>query len=767
MRDGFGPGNVLRPEAMTARRWVLTGRVQAVGFRPFVYRIALRHGLQGWVRNRGGQVEILAQGTPSAIAAFASALFSEAPPLARPALLCEEDVTPDAAQTFQILESTEGTDAPVHVPPDSFTCDDCLRELDDPDDRRYRYPFINCTQCGPRYTLIRSLPYDRASTAMSDFALCRQCHSEYLDPANRRFHAEPTACPDCGPALEFRVGGTLMSGNTQEALAAGVAALRAGQILAVKGVGGYHLMCDAADAEAVTRLRERKMRPHKPLAVMFPMRGADGLDAVRKKVLLDDEAGRLLRSPIRPVVLCRRRNDQVPDTALAPGLSEIGVILPYSPLHHLLLNDFGSALVATSANLSGEPVLTERTDVEQRLGRVADAGLHHNRPIVRPADDAVYRIIAQRPRPLRLGRGIAPLERRLSSAVAQPLLAVGAHSKNTLALAWEDRVVISPHIGDLDSPRAVAVFAQVAADLQMLYRVRASAVICDAHPGYASTRWAKRSQLPLASVYHHHAHASALAGEFPAAASWLIFTWDGAGYGEDGTLWGGEALLGRPGAWRRVARLRPFRLPGGERAARQPWRSAAALSWETGIAWDGCPEDAGLLFAAWQRRLNSPLTSAAGRLFDAAAAFTGLLRQASFEGQAPMYLEAACGTQGTGPALPLRRNTDGLWECDWEPLVPLLMDGALTVAQRAFAFHASLAQCLAQQARVLGKEHAFDAIGLCGGVFQNRILAEQATSLLQQDGFAVYLASDIPCNDAGISFGQIVERQAQLAAHGR
>ena len=762
MRDQQHRTDGSSPPQTVARLWTLGGRVQAVGFRPFVYRIAHRHGLSGWVRNRGGQVEILAQGPPAALDAFAAALLSEAPPLAQPRLVSVEDAPPAPLQAFYILESGEAGEATIHVPPDYFACDDCLRELQDPADRRYHYPFINCTQCGPRYTLIRRLPYDRANTTMAGFALCEACRREYQDPGNRRFHAEPVACPACGPTMEFCRPGAAAVREPEAALAAAVAALRAGQIIAVKGVGGYHLLCDALDAAAVRRLRQRKPRPHKPLAVMFPLRGSDGLDAVRAAVTLDDDSAHWLRSPMRPIMLCHKRAGGPLCTEIAPGLREIGVMLPYSPLHHLLLADLGTAVVATSANVSGEPVLTEPDRLEERLARVIDASLHHNRPIERPADDAVYRIIARRPRPLRLGRGGAPLERHLPLRLTQPLLAVGGHSKNTVAIAWEDRIVVSPHIGDLDSVRGLEVFDQVINDLQRLYHVEASAVVCDAHPDYGSTRWAKRCGLPLVEVFHHHAHASALAGEFPDTGTWLVFTWDGAGYGEDGTLWGGEALLGRPGAWQRVARLRPFHLPGGELAARQPWRSAAALCWETGYAWHSCPENAALMFEAWQRRLNSPSSTAAGRLFDAAASIVGLLHHASFEGQGPMYLEAACTGPAPGPVLPLRRSAEGMWECDWAPLVPFLDDATLPAARRAAGFHASLAQAVAQQARTLRLAHRFDAVGLTGGVFQNRVLAEHASALLQHDGFKVYLPADIPCNDAGISFGQIVEQQARL-----
>ncbi len=754
----------MRPPA-GARRWILGGRVQAVGFRPFVYRLALRHGLSGWVRNQAGQVEILAQGANSALDAFAKELLSAAPPLARPEMLLSEDTEPATHAGFAIIDSAAGMGEGIHVPPDYFACDDCLRELRDRGNRRFRYPFINCTQCGPRYTLIRRLPYDRPNTTMAGFALCDDCLREYQNPADRRFHAEPLACPVCGPVLEFTVPGGATVDGTEAALAAAIAALNAGRILAIKGVGGYHLMCDARDAAAVARLRMRKPRPHKPLAVMFPMRGADGLAAVRAAVMVDEVAARLLFDPMRPIVLCEKRADGALCRDIAPGLKDIGVMLPYSPLHHILLEEFSAPLVATSANRSGEPVMTERHDVENHLGSVADGFLHHDRPIERPADDAVYRVIAGRARPLRLGRGGAPLERRLPFRLAEPLLAVGGHMKNTVTLAWADRVVISPHIGDLESPRGRAVFEQVIHDLQALYQIDAQAIVCDAHPGYGSTRWATRSGMPVAKVYHHQAHAAALAGEFPEVAHWLTFTWDGVGYGEDGTLWGGEALLGHPGEWRRVASLRPFHLPGGESAGREPWRSAAALCWEAGVPWNACPEDPEnmtLLHQAWQQRINSPSSSAAGRLFDAAASLTGLLHRASFEGQGPMYLEAACARHAKAIALPLLRQLNGLWESDWSPLLPCLLDATRPLAERAADFHASLAEALRQQVLILRLEHAFNAVGLTGGVFQNRILTERITALLQDDGFTVYLAQAVPCNDAGISFGQIVERHAQL-----
>jgi len=745
-----------------ARRFVLGGRVQGVGFRPFVYRLGHVHKLRGWVRNLTGRVEIFAQGEVAALERFAHELVHSAPPLARPEILASEIANPAALSDFSILTSERADHPDVHVPPDYFACDDCLREMSDPGDRRYRYPFINCTQCGPRYTLIAKLPYDRPNTTMASFALCDRCREEYENPLDRRFHAEPLACADCGPQLTFfPKGGPVLTG-TETALAECVALLRRGGIVAAKGVGGYHLLCDATNETAVAMLRERKHRPHKPLAVMFPVRGSDGLDAVREVAALTDEHINILRDPMRPIVLVPTRERSSLAAAIAPGLREIGAFLPYSPLHHLIVNDFGGPLVATSGNISGEPVLTNECDAQARLAHIADAFLHHNREITRPADDSVYRVIAGKARPLRIGRGVAPMELSLPGRLPAPLIATGAHMKNTVALAWEDRVVVSPHIGDLDTPRALAVFERVIGDLQQLYGVRAESVVCDAHPGYAGTRWARHSGLPVAQVYHHRAHASAVAGEHGDVKRWLVFTWDGVGYGEDGTLWGGEALFGQPGEWKRVASFRPFHLPGGEQAGREPWRAALALSWELGIEWLGCPEDIQLLRQAWGKRLNSPATSAVGRLFDAGAAFVGLNLRSSFEGQGPMLLEASCAQASmSGVSLPLGRDSDGIWRSNWEPLLAPLLASGTSASDRGRIFHASLAQALTDQACRIREVEGEFTVGLAGGVFQNAVLVTEIAARLASAGFELRLARLLPSNDAAISFGQAIETAAR------
>jgi hydrogenase maturation protein HypF len=745
------------PEAH-AQRITISGRVQGVGFRPFVYRLAHRYQIAGWVRNVDGLVEIHAEGTPVQLQNFRQALLQEAPPLSAPDSLSVADCSAEQAEAFSILDSAaspsdaEATIADpgsIHLPPDGFVCADCLAELHDPANRRHRYPFINCTQCGPRYTLITALPYDRPNTAMRDFALCPDCRREYENPLDRRFHAEPIACPVCGPHLQFVAGGTRIDGD-EAALAAAVAALRAGRIVAAKGVGGYHLMCDASNDAAIAALRARKPRPAKPLAVMFR-----NLDALRHSVQATPEQQALLTSPERPILLLPKRPDDGLSALIAPGLAEIGCLLPYSPLHDLLLNDFGGPLVATSGNLSGEPVLTDNEVAQARLAHLADAFLHHDRPIVRPADDPVYRAIAGVPRPLRLGRGSAPLELELPATLTEPVLALGSHMKNTLCLAWGKRAVVSPHIGELDTVRSLDTFAQVAADLQRLYQVKASRLIVDHHPGFGYRRFARSSGLPLFEVWHHHAHAAALAWEFPQVNEWIVFAWDGVGLGEDGSLWGGEAFTGAPGRWRRAASMRPFRLPGGDKAGREPWRAAAALLWESGQAAPFAPD---ALHQAWSQGINSPSSSAVGRLFDAASALCGVCSHASFEGEGPMRLEAhASASAGSVVELPLRRDADGLWRTDWAPLLPMLGNDALPAAERAASFHLSLAQALVDQATQLREQTGIRSVGLIGGVLQNRLLAEAAIERLESAGFEAHLPRRIPVNDAGLSFGQVIE----------
>ncbi len=742
-----------------ARQITLSGQVQGVGFRPFIYRLATEYELSGWVRNCVGVVEIHVQGKSQNMENFVSDIFLKKPPLAKPELESDEKAVPEKFECFSILQSQQQGEARISVPTDLFLCDDCLTELNQPSDRRYRYPFINCTQCGPRYTLIRNLPYDRVNTTMADFDLCSACLAEYKNPQDRRFHAEPVACPVCGPSLTFSMAEMLIE-NTEVALTKVIDVLHDGKIVAVKGIGGYHLMCDATNTEAVTRLRKNKPRPAKPLAIMFPAPVENPFGIAEKFVCLSEKDKAFLLLPARAILLVDKRKDSALSDLIAPRLNEIGVMLPYSPLHHLLLNDFGRPLVATSANISGEPVLTDKLDVEKRLAHVADACLHHDRPIQRPADDPVYRTIAGKPRPIRTGRGCAPMELTLPFELDRPVLAVGAHMKNTITLAWKNRAILSPHIGEMDSARSLAVFENTVSDLQKLYGVTAEQIICDAHPGYATTRWANKQKLPVLPVFHHHAHASAAYYECHTDKDVIVFAWDGVGYGEDSTLWGGETFLGKPGQWQRVASMREFYLPGGDKAGRQPWRSAAALCWQAGLDYENIPEKNPLLKQAWQKKVNAPQSTSVGRLFDAAAALTDVCTTASFEGQGAMILEALCGKPDENfddwIELALAANND-LLIADWQPLIQLMQDSSLTLKKRALLFHHSLAHCLWQQAKILREQHGVNTVSFSGGVFQNRVLTEKAMALLSGDGFEVCLPELMPVNDAGVSFGQVME----------
>jgi hydrogenase maturation protein HypF len=724
---------------VTAERIILGGIVQGVGFRPFVYRLALRLGVMGWVRNDGtGQVEIIARAPADVLAEFRALLLTQAPPAARPALR-HVSAAAFTGLSFEIRPSTAKGVAAQGLPADLAPCAACLAELADPTNRRFGYVFTNCTQCGPRYSLIQTLPYDRANTTMRGFALCAACAAEYGAPADRRFHAEPIACPACGPVP--RLGSQTGDG----ALNAALAALRAGQIVAVKGVGGYHLLCDAAHDGAVRALRARKHRPHKPLALLVPEARISDYAETTPAAL------EVLRAPSRPILLLPKRAGATLSPAIAPHLGEIGVMLPDSPLHHVLAERFGAALVATSANRSGEPMVADDATAEAELTGIADAFLHHNRPIARPVDDSVLRIIDGAPRILRAGRGLCPLEVPLPQRLPYPVLALGGHMKNTIALGFGNLAVISPHLGELDHEPALQAFARMARELPALYGVTPEALIIDAHGGYGSSRWAAQQGLPVRRVWHHHAHAGALAGEYGLEDA-LIFTWDGVGLGPDGALWGGEILAGRPGAWRVAARFRRFRLQGGDRVAQEPWRAAAALCWSAGLPPpEGLVPDP-LVKRAWDMGRNCHETSAVGRLFDGAAALLGLCPTASYDAQAPAELEALANGAGTVIPLPLTQQ-NGIWEADWAPLLPMLNDQTLPPATRAAMFHESLAALGAALALRLGARD----VGLTGGVFQNRRLTHSMLARLRAAGISAHLGRQIPSNDASLSYGQLVE----------
>lgn len=743
----------------------VSGRVQGVGFRPFVYRLAKLHDLTGQVQNCTGVVEIFVQGSLPQIEKFQQQLISEKPPLSQPEIILSKKVQQSYFAEFNIISSRALDEPDIHVPPDFFTCDDCLKEFTDPSQRRFRYPFINCTQCGPRYSIIKALPYDRVNTTMASFPLCESCHEEYNNPLDRRFHAQPLACEQCGPRLTF-ISDRESFNDNEESLAACVQGLKKGLVIAIKGVGGYHLVCDALNDDAVLRLRQRKIRPDKPFAVMFPMNGKLDLGSIRNHVVPTPQEIKKIIEPVRPIVLVTKKKSASLSEHIAPGLNKVGVFLPYSPLHHLLLNEMATPLVATSGNISGEPVLIDNNEAQKKLGKIADAFLHHNRPIERPADDSVIRIIHDRARTIRLGRGLAPFEIELPSTLVKPVIAVGGFMKVTVALAWQNRCVISPHISDLTSLRGQQVFNQVIMDLQQLYGIQAEKILCDAHPGYVSHQWAhiqaKQNNLDVELIYHHHAHAAVVTGSFPVVKKWLCFSWDGVGLGEDNTTWGGEAFIGSSANWQRVASFKKFFLSGGDKAGRQPWRSEAALRWENNETWLPDIKNSEIAYIGWQKKMNVAQSSAVGRLFDAAASIVLGLTQASFEGQGPMLLESiADASEQQWIDLPLVKDEQKILRTDWAELLPMLTDQTLEKSTRAAIFHNSLAHALIKQAISIRQQYVFDAIGLSGGVFQNKLLTEKIFSIAEMKNINVYLPEAIPVNDGGLSFGQIIEHLAR------
>lgn len=749
---------------VSALRILIEGRVQGVGFRPFVSRLAEDLGLCGWVLNDGGAVEMHVEGQISDLKTFQQALIDQAPPLAVPFIRLSQTIASEGFQRFEILKSRTDHQGDRVMPQDQAVCQRCLVELKDPQDRRYRYPFIHCTQCGPRYTVIHDFPYDRLNTVMADFPLCIPCQEEYENPIDRRYHAEAMACPHCGPVLSYRKGtdGPFLLGDA--ALEAAIGALVAGDILAVKGLGGYHLMLDATLKDSIERLRLRKNRPQKPLAVLvsetfmdehWPEDGTEARHLAREALL----------SPERPIVLMPLGDRPFFPSGISPGLLEIGILLCSSPLQALLLDGVGRPLIATSGNISGEPVLIDPKAVDQRLLHVADGFLHHDRPILRPADDGVFRVIEGKPRPLRIGRGRAPLRWRLQRPLMEPLLAVGADLKNTFALSEGDQVIVSPHLGDLGRPRGLEVFESLVKDFQRLYGIEPRRVVVDQHPGYFSRQWALGLGLPLIIVGHHQAHASAAYGEWGGEGALLVFTFDGLGYGEDGTLWGGETLLGRPGCWERVGCPRSFHLVGGASASREPWRSALALLFETGRDSFRDLDPKGLVKTAWSLGINTNETTSVGRLFDAAAALMGLCMTSRYEGEAPMLLEALAEKMTGIEGLSLRIEEDrGLYRWDWSPLIDPLMDEGRPLSERAVLFHETLARLIGRLAIRIRETHGqMAAVALTGGVFQNRRLTESAIGHLKAAGFKVFLPEIFPVNDAGISFGQVIEAQALMS----
>ena len=770
------------------RRVVVTGVVQGVGFRPYAWRRATRLELVGFVVNETGRVVIEVEGPPAAVATFLERLARDAPPLAHVERVEASDLVPEGGTGFAILGGVATPGPATSAPADVATCAACLADVLDPASRRHRHPFATCTDCGPRYTIIESLPYDRAATTMRDFAMCAQCAREYGDPGDRRFHAEPIACPRCGPGLWFTLPGPAAARDRaaamirdDAALEAARGVLRAGGILALKGVGGFHLACDATSEAAVARLRARKGRVGKPLAVMV----ADVATA-RGLALVDEQERLLLEGRERPIVLVRRRagrESAAPLAAgLAPGNDFLGVVLPYAPLHHLLVAGL-PPLVMTSGNLAEEPIAHDDADAVARLGHVADALLLHDRRIHVPCDDSVVRCVAGATLPIRRSRGSAPLPIPLFRS-GPAVLAVGGELKAAVCVAHGDRAVMSQHVGDVGNLETLHALGRTVDHLLRLGRVEPEAVVADLHPGQFSTGWARSLAaargIPLVQVQHHEAHAAALLAEHgldAAAGPFVIACFDGTGYGRDGTIQGGEWFHVAAGVIRHVARLEPFPLPGGDAAIRHPWRVALALLHAAGLPWDDRLPAVALADGAELRLLARQLDrgvaclacSSMGRVFDAVAALAGVRQSVTYEAEAALNLEALVAAVPDAAGEPYdfdvsAGRSGGPLLVGWRPVVAAVVaDVIQRVAPAVIAarFHDAVARMLVA---VAGRIAPACPMGLTGGVFQNALLVERAVAALGLDGREVLLHHLVPPNDGGLALGQAVLGRGALAA---
>ncbi len=762
------------------RRYTVQGIVQGVGFRPFVYRLAHELDLSGWVRNTPAGVEIEIQGITQALIAFEHALSSEAPPLSVISSIATDDIAPGEEHTFAILPSGTGM-ADIQIAPDSALCSDCLHELFDPADRRYRYPFITCTNCGPRYSIITGTPYDRPKTTMTGFPLCPDCRREYGNPFDRRFHAQPIACHNCGPqvSLASPQGETIAARD--EAVTRSIDLLKNGAILAIKGIGGYHLAVDACNNDAVRRLRERKKRDEKPFAVM-----AARLETARELTQINDMEERLLISPEAPIVIVRKQPGTPLSPLIAPDNGWLGLMLPYAPLHHLLFHSSihhsihnsksnmqdppFTALVMTSGNVSDEPVAFEDNEALQRLAGIADYFLLHDRPIHIRSDDSVMRVFQGKPLFYRRARGYAPRAVSLPFSVP-PLLATGAELKSAICLAHGDRAVLSQHIGDLQNSSTFDSFDHTITHLSTILTIKPTAVACDLHPDYLSSRFAEDSGIPLTRVQHHHAHLASCMAENGLEGEVIGIIFDGTGYGPDGTVWGGEFLVGGYDGYRRAGHFRPVQMPGGDAAVREPWRMAMSYLYQTqgeaAFASDHpvarqLPEGERELFAQMLRRgINSPLTSSCGRLFDAVAALLNLRHNVSYDGQGAIELEAIAemaGCEETGSYNYSIVSGEGHpLQLDFAPMFTgILADIAagMQAPDIAHRFHQTLASAATEVCLDIAASTTLDRIILSGGVFQNRLLSEMLYTALTRKGLTVFTHRLVPPNDGGIALGQ-------------
>lgn len=766
---GSAPSGTSSEIGVVATAVHVRGVVQGVGFRPFVHRVAARHGLAGWVRNEAGSVRIHVEGPASALDQFIATLRAEAPPLARLDAIEVHAVAVRGLDCFEVEASRTESPGRLPISPDVSLCDACAAELLDPTDRRYRYPFITCTDCGPRFTVIEAMPYDRERTTMRRFQQCPACMAEYRDPGDRRYHSETNSCPECGPRLWLADLSGVETHGGGEALEHTARALGSGRIVALRGLGGFHLAVDATDEEAVKRLRQRKRRDAKPLAVMVR-----SLEAARGIAEVGSEEERALLSRERPVVLLRRKTGAGLAPSVAPGLDTIGVMLPYTPLHLLLLHRVERPLVMTSGNVSEEPIVTAVADAIQRFRGIADHLLLHDREIVARYDDSVVRFDPGGHRIfIRRARGFAPMPLRLPVPTPRPLLAVGPHLKNTFTLATGASAYLSQHVGDLENLETLEHFRDARARFEALFRITPEIAVRDLHPGYLSTREAEALGLErILAVQHHHAHIAAVAAEHGVTARVLGLAFDGTGLGDDGAVWGAEALVSDLVSYRRVGGLRYAPLPGGDLAARRPWRAALGyLTLEPSLqptfrlAFDGVPaEEIRLARLQALRGINAPRASSMGRLFDAAAAVLGVRLRNEYEGQAAMELEALAGRMPAEPLPFPLEEAEGRLALDPLPLLAALgeLRQRAPAGQLAARFHESVAAGATALAVRACEESTLDTVALGGGVFQNARLTASLRSRLRERGLEVLEARELGPNDGAISYGQAVVAAARL-----
>src|SRR5215813_5750771 len=759
---------------MTERREIaVQGIVQGVGFRPFVYGLAQKHHLAGFVRNDNAGVMIELEGEPRALDSFVQSLGEAPPPLAKIERIACQAIAPKGESDFAIIESRADDQRQIAIVPDAATCDDCLRELFDPRDRRFRYPFINCTNCGPRFTIVKDVPYDRPLTTMAGFQMCAECEREYHDPANRRFHAQPNACPACGPQLILKTSGQAEAFG-DEALVLAASLLKRGKILAIKGLGGYHLACSACDNEAVSRLRQRKQREDKPFALMTL-----DLDAVRRISSIDAAEESLVLSHQRPIVLLRKREPNPISAQVAPGQSRFGVMLPYTPLHYLLLDQCRLPLVMTSGNLSDEPIAFDDAEAFERLSAITDIFLLHDRPIHMRCDDSVVRVVASRQTVIRRARGYAPEPIAVAVPFVQPVLACGAHLKNTFCLGKERHAFLSHHIGDLENYETFDSFVNGIEHFKNLFAIEPLVIAHDLHPEYLSTKYAVSiNGLTKIAVQHHHAHLASCMAEHGLGGPVIGVALDGLGYGDDGTIWGGEFLVATLSRYERRAHLRTVPLAGGDRAVRQPWRMAVSYLRDAlgkdplSLSLPGWNVISGkkieIVTSMIQRGLNTVQTSSCGRLFDAVASIVGLRHEVNYEGQAAIELEMAA-VEGVSESYPFEIGSTNPWKIDMRSTIDHLVREVrmkLPVGSMAAKFHNTLAAVIVEVCRRLRETDSLNRICLSGGTFQNEYLLQRVIAALQARGFEVYLNSQVPTNDGGIALGQAVVANAVVQQGG-